>query len=464
MRRFTRHHDRAAPLVRYLSGDGRAIAGSLPAWTPSALRHALRPFERPHGAGLLHFTLSLPRGRRLPDEGWHDVAAFVLDRTGLPPDLTPWIAWGREATACDHLHIVAARETFACRRLDPATSRLATDRLERDLADRLGLPDPVWTLEPRTPLLADLRARAVRDPDLRSFGDALNRAVDIYLPADVTALNGAIAGTGGDWVVEPSGLRPGLLEARHLVTGVVINPNDAGRGFGSRALLRRLALAARLRLARAIRALHHLARLVPLEAIPALPPIEEIAYAAPAPVFARGPDLPPGPGHPADPVGPAPRGRSPAPPAPRPAGAAGGRRNGPLRRTADRHAVPDRGLVCRAGAQLPQPRGAPPRPRRTPRDAARRDGLSVGQWLVRILAQTRIRGIGRTTHHIRWDDDIIVLRGEGGARLTCDIREGSVASEGDEVGWRGLGDAVAGLFETDLKASADPDPSDDPAA
>ena len=124
MRRWTTFHDRAAPLVAYLARDGHALAGSVPAWTPAALRAALQPYERPRGRGLLHITLSLPRGRTLSDAGWHDVADHVLARTGLPPDLVAWIAWGRETSACDHIHIVVARETVTRRPLTIATSKL----------------------------------------------------------------------------------------------------------------------------------------------------------------------------------------------------------------------------------------------------------------------------------------------------------------------------------------------------
>lgn len=118
MRRFTSFHSQAYPLLSYWSKDGEILTGSLPARTWRQATEMFAPFEAPHGAGLVHFTLSMPRGRSLSDAVWFDVINHVMAESGIPANLVPWVAWGGEHTNCDHIHIASACETFLRRELE----------------------------------------------------------------------------------------------------------------------------------------------------------------------------------------------------------------------------------------------------------------------------------------------------------------------------------------------------------
>jgi hypothetical protein len=141
VRRYTTFHSLAETILPYLSKGGVVLTGSMPVRTWRQAVDFLRPFDAQHGQGIVHFTLSMPRGASLSEIQWLVVARHVLRSSGLPPEQVPWLLWGREATSCDHVHIVSACQTFVGQPLCVATSVHTTDRLECDLRQRLGLPD-----------------------------------------------------------------------------------------------------------------------------------------------------------------------------------------------------------------------------------------------------------------------------------------------------------------------------------
>ena len=248
MRRYTSFHSLAFPLLSYWSKDGEILTGSLPARTWREAAEMFAPFEAPHGAGLVHFTLSMPKGRSLSDAIWFEVIDHVMTKSGLPTTLVPWVAWGGEKTSCDHIHIASACETFLGRELELQTSLKATDRLERDLRQRLSLPDLPWRHDPALVLAPTISKRnRVKHGQDGWFASDLNAAMRQKRPSSLTNLNLALEENGSAWRVTTSPERADLLVPTNLLTGRSCNPRRAGAAFRSSLILQRFALAARLR-------------------------------------------------------------------------------------------------------------------------------------------------------------------------------------------------------------------------
>jgi len=228
----------------------------------------MKTYERPQGAGLLHTTLSAPEGRHYADQEWHEIACFVLERSGLPPQLTPWMAAGREAKGTDHIHIISACQTWSGRPSEVQTSRRAIDQLAIDLSHRLGFAEPAW-LTPDTDLLVHPIRKGSTEPVL-DFANDVNIAIDLHLPTSTAELDDALARTGSQWRVRPSDARTELLTTWNEQTGDIINPKMAGTAFSSARLTARLALAAKVRLHRVACVLRNLARFLPSFHIPTL--------------------------------------------------------------------------------------------------------------------------------------------------------------------------------------------------
>lgn len=248
MRRHTSFISQAKPIFRYLSKSGGISDGSLQARNWRDAIKAFGQFEEPYGNGLVQFTLSLPPEVELSPAGWHAVSCHVLTASGLPPTQTPWLAWGGEATHCDHIHIIAARQTFLGRTLDISTSIRATDRLERDLRERLGLEEGLWREDPALSLSPTIPLRRTRtNAEAARLGSDLNAAFKLTRPTNTNELNVALTASKSPWRVEQVEGPSGYLMATNLLISKSINPRRAGPAFGSAAIIQRLALAARLR-------------------------------------------------------------------------------------------------------------------------------------------------------------------------------------------------------------------------
>ena len=175
MRRYTTFPSQAFPILSYLAKDGQILSGSIPARTWRQACDLFQLFEAPQGNGLVHMTLSMPAGRTLTDNVWFAVARRILNASGLPSEITPWIMFGRETTRCDHVHIVAARQTYTGRHLEVATSVRETDRIERCVCQLLGLPEPAWRPDPEMVLTPAISVRARRKSGQAGwFADDLN--------------------------------------------------------------------------------------------------------------------------------------------------------------------------------------------------------------------------------------------------------------------------------------------------
>jgi len=235
----------------YPSKDGHVLSGSVPEKNPKALIKFFSHFEEPKGDGLVHFTLSLPAGIQLDEEQWHEVGRHVLRESGLPPDIVPWVVWGGEQTNCDHVHIVAARQTFTGRSLEVATSVAFTQKLARDLCHRLSLPEPDWMPDPKMCLVMPIPKRRQREnPNAFQFATDLNAAMGRFRPETLDMLNRGLRRLKSPWQIEICAQNNRYLIPEHSQTGRRINPRDAGPAFSSKNILRRLAFATRLRLAR----------------------------------------------------------------------------------------------------------------------------------------------------------------------------------------------------------------------
>jgi len=226
------------------------MCGSVLETVPGELMRWFQPFDMPRGEGLLHTTLSMPSDRILTDSEWHDVSKFVLERSGVPPDLTAWFAWGREVSRCDHLHIISGCQTWSGRPFDIQTSVRATDALAVDLAHRLNISEPHWSPSGTRELISHIRGGA--HPDAREFGDDVNRAFGTLLPTSVTALDDALVATGSWWRIGMSPTSTDQLIPIHSQTGERINPKNAGVDFSSARLFQRLRLASIVRVRHAV--------------------------------------------------------------------------------------------------------------------------------------------------------------------------------------------------------------------
>lgn len=405
-RPFRVFHDYASQFGNYTSQDGELICGSLMEPTVGHLMRALKAYEMPHGAGLLHTTLSAPEGRHYAYHQWHEIACFVLERSGLPPRLTPWMAAGREAKGTDHIHIISACQTWSGRPLEIQTSVRATDQLAIDLSHRLGFAEPAW-LPPGTNLLVHPIRKGAKEP-VRDFANDVNMAIDLYLPTSTAELDDALASTGSHWRVRPSDMRAGLLTTWNEQTGDIINPKLAGTAFSSARLTARLALAAQVRLHRVACVLRNLARFLPAFQIPTLKKDNTNDPHEFRRARAGEQDRSDA------------QGSQNAPPAPRPVGSAGHRSNDKLRRTAsgiharDRDELqrpdsPVRGLA-RGPAQNGHSAGQPER------ETGVFDSRSVarGPWLLRFYRIAHDLGL-RLKHRFWEDGKAVTLRLDGEA-------------------------------------------------
>lgn len=244
------------------------MCGSVLETVPGELMRWFQPFDMPRGEGLLHTTLSMPSDRILTDSEWHDVSKFVLERSGVPPDLAAWFAWGREVSRCDHLHIISGCQTWSGRPFDIQTSVRATDALAVDLAHRLNISEPHWSPSGTRELISHIRGGA--HPDAREFGDDINRAFGTLLPTSVTALDDALVATGSWWRIGMSPTSTDQLIPIHSQTGERINPKNAGVDFSSARLFQRLRLASIVRVRHAVTFLRQLVCVMRPDDIPLL--------------------------------------------------------------------------------------------------------------------------------------------------------------------------------------------------
>ena len=262
MRPYTTSHATAQTILQYLSKGGQLLSGSLPVATLKQAKAAFRLFEEPHGEGLLHITMSLPQGHVLTDDVWCEVTQVVLNKMGIPPVLTPWIMWGRESTACDHIHIVSGRQTFCGRPLEVCTSTLNTDRIDRHLRGWLSLPELPWRYDPRLILCPDISARVIKaNPEVAQFASDLNAVMKADRPTNLAEVNKAMFGRDSSFWITPTPDRPGMLTPVNLITDESFNPKTAGSAFSSKFILARFRLAARLRILALSIFLHKVARL-----------------------------------------------------------------------------------------------------------------------------------------------------------------------------------------------------------
>ena len=118
------------------------LGGTLIAATPTRLRDRFAQFQ---AAGpFVHITLSAPAGLWLEREIWQRVFRYVLDRHGLPADLTPWVQVRHINADCDHAHGLAASASFTGRPLKVRTDPIYTDETHRRVARLLGLEEPYY--------------------------------------------------------------------------------------------------------------------------------------------------------------------------------------------------------------------------------------------------------------------------------------------------------------------------------
>ncbi len=268
MRRHASFHDHSTQWGHYIH-SGIILSGNIPDLEPGRIVRWFKRFEKPQGSGLVHFTLSMPEGLRLSDREWHDVASYVMDLSGLPPDLVPWVMAGREKTRCDHVHILSGLETWSGRKLEIATSKRFTDALDRNVRHHLGIPELDWHLPPEASLVSPIRA-SKQHAQAKSFAEDFNYAMDFYLPTKLDELNAALGRVGSTWTVSGSLSRGALLTPFDDFCKVSINPVDAGAHFSSKALIARLAFAKRVATARATQFIARLARKIHPDNIPIL--------------------------------------------------------------------------------------------------------------------------------------------------------------------------------------------------
>lgn len=257
------------------SKDGHVLSGSVPEKTTKALIKFFARFEEPKGEGLVHFTLSLPAGRQLSEEQWHEVARYVLRASGLPPDIVPWVVWGGEQTNCDHVHIIAARQTFTGRALEVATSVAFTQKLARDLCHRLSLPEPDWMPDPEMCLEMPIPKRRQRkNASAFQFATDVNSVMGRFRPETLDMLNRGLRRIKSPWQIDICTQNAGYLIPEDTQTGRRINPRDAGPAFSSKNILRRLVFATRHRLARTALFLRRIRQHIGNNALPEISPVE----------------------------------------------------------------------------------------------------------------------------------------------------------------------------------------------
>ena len=275
MWRYTTFPSKAGPALCYPSKDGYVLSGSVPETNTKALIKFFAGFEKPGGDGLVHFTLSLPAGRQLSEEQWHEVVRHVLQESGLPPDIVPWVVWGGEQTNCDHVHIIAARQTFTGRSLEVATSVAFTQKLARDLCHRLSLPEPDWMPDPEMCLVMPIPKRRQRkNAAAFQFATDVNAVMGRFRPETLDMLNRGLRRIKSPWQIDICAQNAGYLIPEHAETGRRINPRDAGSAFSSKNILRRLAFATRLRLARTALFLRRIRQHIGNKALPEISSIE----------------------------------------------------------------------------------------------------------------------------------------------------------------------------------------------
>lgn len=269
MWRYATFPSKADPLMYYPSRTGHVLSGSIPETNAKALIKFFARFEEPKGDGLVHFTLSLPAGIQLDEEQWHEVARHVLRESGLPPDIVPWVVWGGEQTNCNHVHIIAARQTFTGRSLEVATSVAFTQKLARDLCHRLSLPEPNWMPDPGMCLVMPMPKRRQRENAAAfQFATDVNSVMGRFRPETLDMLNRGLRRIKSPWQIDICAQNASYLIPENFQTGRRINPRDAGPAFSSKNILRRLAFATRLRVARTALFLRRIRQHIENKALP----------------------------------------------------------------------------------------------------------------------------------------------------------------------------------------------------
>ena len=248
MRRYTTFPESVLSFTRYFDKGGMILASTVPALTIKDQIQYLQAFERAGKRPFYHFTLSMPEGEYLSWEEWDEVIRFVLHRSGVPVDQTPWIVVGREPASCDHIHILVAPHTFLGRPIDIRTSRKLTNKLHRDVCLRLGLPQPSICDAPQF-ALASVKKEKNEQPFMRSLKSDLDRAFVDFWPVDINAVNDALERTKSPWRLSEDRKRTGQLLATHLPTGHLLQPNTISPFYKPSLILKRLEFAARLRAA-----------------------------------------------------------------------------------------------------------------------------------------------------------------------------------------------------------------------
>lgn len=146
------------------------------------------------------------------------------------------------------MHIVAARQTFTGRPLEVLTSVRETDRLERDLHERLQLDELPWQSDPELTLMPSVAKRMHRKSRQASwFAADLNAAMWAMRPTTIEDLDQAFEIQKSPWRVALDPDRTDRLVPTNSYTGRSLNPKFAGAAFSSQLILKRLSFAAHLR-------------------------------------------------------------------------------------------------------------------------------------------------------------------------------------------------------------------------
>lgn len=233
MRRFLTFHRDADVVGSYPDSSAEMLGGTIPVISLRAAAKFLESFTLPDGKMIFHITLSMPKGLMLLDDEWLQIVRHVLAESGLPPELVPWIAIGREPTSCDHIHIFGARCTFTGRLLEIRTSAAFTDALQLDLCHRLDLP------EPQALQLTARRCSKEKTIPSTSFPVAMENAFNRFRPTTVRALDAALQTLSTRWGIATTEESEYLLVLDRQ-TGATRNPRSFGKRYSSRAILKRL--------------------------------------------------------------------------------------------------------------------------------------------------------------------------------------------------------------------------------
>ncbi|MBY6141330.1 hypothetical protein KUV26_17975 [Leisingera daeponensis] len=196
MRAIVKHHRSAEVVEHYIFRDrAELIGGTIPSLPRTQLRRKLDRMSGGHG--ILHMTLSLPKGLRGTVRQWLRIIMTALTGIGLPPYATPWISARHTNTECDHVHIAIISRSFTGRILRPRLSRLNSDRAHQNLAQHLGLVSPVY-FDPSVPRLVPPAPRRRLTSNLhRQLISDLQAVFQRHQPRSIKELGSAMRNASG---------------------------------------------------------------------------------------------------------------------------------------------------------------------------------------------------------------------------------------------------------------------------